>query len=205
MKNTLLLSLLSLPRRMKQFVLMVADFCAVPFLLWGALALRYDSLYPPVLPGLPYGLLLVALFSVLAFKLAGVYRAVVRAFDEKFLQVLLLAVGFIVISLFTSAAMQWISLPRSTPFTFGFFAFIWIWASRSLIRKIVRMMVPLQAPVIRVAIYGAGGAGRQLIAALRAAPEYFPVAFFDDNRSMIGTNVQGLRVYAGKDFERVHK
>lgn len=205
MKTTLLLQLFSLPRRVKQLVLIVSDFMAAPFLLWAALALRYDDLYPPILPGMQHGVLAVGVFVVLTLATAGVYRAVVRAFDEKFLQDLLFAVGMVVGCLLAAAVLQWISLPRSTPFTFGFFLFIWVWASRSLIRRIVRMLVQLHAPVKRVAIYGAGSAGRQMIAALRAAPEYFPVAFFDDGRGMAGTTVQGLRVYAGKDFERIYK
>ena len=48
-------------------------------------------------------------------------------------------------------------------------------------------------------------AGRQTFAALRAAPEYFVVGFFDDDASLVGTTVQGLRVHAGKDFARINQ
>ena len=62
MKSTVL-RMLALPRRMKQQILMVADFVALPILLWMVLALRYDTLTPPILPTLPLGGLYVAIFS----------------------------------------------------------------------------------------------------------------------------------------------
>lgn len=204
MKSTIL-RMLALPRRLKQQILMVADIVTLPILLWMVSALRFDRLDPPILPTIPFGWLYIALFGVVVLKVCGVYRAVVRAFDEKFLQDILLAVAIIVFVLFGGVILQWLPMPRSTPFTFGFFIFLWIWASRSVIRRSVRLLVQLQAPVTRVAIYGAGTAGRQTFAALRAAPEYFVVAFFDDDASLVGTNVQGLRVYAGKDFARINQ
>ncbi|MDO9178530.1 MAG: nucleoside-diphosphate sugar epimerase/dehydratase [Agitococcus sp.] len=204
MKNTLL-QMLSFPRKVKQGILVVLDLIALPILLWMVLALRYDMLNPPILPTLPLGWLFVAIFGVAVLKVCGVYRAVVRAFDEKFLQDILLAVGVIVAGLFIGVILHWLPMPRSTPFTFGFFIFLWIWASRSIIRRSVRLLFQLQVPVTRVAIYGAGSSGRQTFAALRAAPEYFVVAFFDDDASLVGTTVQGLRVYAGKDFARINQ
>ena len=204
MKSTIL-RMLALPRRMKQQILIVADLVVLPILLWMVLALRYDMLNPPILPTIPLGWLYVAIFGVAVLKVCGVYRAVVRAFDEKFLQDILLAVGVIVVMLFIGVTLQWFPMPRSTPFTFGFFIFLWVWASRSVIRRSVRLLVQLQAPVTRVAIYGAGMAGRQTFAALRAAPEYFVVGFFDDDASLVGTTVQGLRVHAGKDFARINQ
>ncbi len=205
MKKTVLW-MLALPRRVKQNILIIADLIAFPILLWMVLALRYDRLDPPMLPNIPLGWLYLAVFGVIILKVCGVYRAVVRAFDEKFLQDLLLAVGLIVGILVVGLSLELLpTLPRSTPFTFGFFVFLWIWASRSTIRRAVRLLVQLQAPVSRIAIYGAGVAGRQTFAALKAAPEYFVVAFFDDDPSLIGTSVQGLRVYAGKDFARIHQ
>lgn len=202
--KVVLKSLLALPRRSKQLVLMAADFFVFPFLLWTALALRYDTTTPPTLPGIPYGLPLIGAITVTLLLLCGVYRAVVRAFDEKFLQDLLLSVGLLVGALFIATLLRWLPMPRSTPFSFGFFVFIWVWASRSSIRRLVRMLVQLQLPVVRVAIYGAGVAGRQILSGLRASPEYLPVAFFDDGAGMAGTTVQGLRVYAGKNFAGVY-
>ncbi len=176
---------------------MLGDFLCLPVLLWAALALRYDTSSPPVFPGVPAGLLLVAALGVLSLSTAGVYRAVVRAFDENFLQQLLAGVGANVAVLSIAGSVRAMALPRSVPFIYGFLMFLWVWASRSAIRHGVRVLMRLDRPATRVAIYGAGAAGRQTLAALRAAPEYLVVAFFDDEPQLAGTRVQGIRVYPG--------
>ena len=107
-------------------------------------------------------------------------RAVIRSFEEKFLQELVWSVACIVLVLFLVASFHLLPLPRSTPFTFGFFVFLWVWGSRSAIRLLIRVFLQLQLPISRIAIYGAGVAGRQTLAALRSAPEYQVIAFFDD-------------------------
>ena len=198
--------ILALPRQIKRVVMILADVIAVPILLWCMLALRYDTLNPPFLPTIPYAFIWLSLFCVSIFYAFGIYRTVVRAFDEKFLQDVVWAVSTIVIVLISAATLNLLpTLPRSATIGFGFLVFLWLWGSRSIIRYMVRLMVQLQAPVTRVVIYGAGVAGRQTLAALRTAPEYFPVAFFDDDTSLINTNVQGLRVYAGKQFAALYK
>ena len=50
--------------------------------------------------------------------------------------------------------------------------------------------------VTRVMIYGAGRTGQQLVAALQTDDRIVPMAFIDDNPSLHGSMVGGLRVYA---------
>lgn len=203
--KVLLLRFAAFPRPVKQLLLLTADLLALPCLLWLSYALRLDSLFPSVMEGLPVWPLWIAVIGTGALATCGVYRAVVRAFDEQFLHDLITAVVVVVISLFLLGALSQAFLPRSTPFVFGFFMFLWVWITRSGIRWLVRRILRIDSGVRRVAIYGAGAAGRQLLAALRASNEYRMVAFFDDARGMAGTTVQGLRVYAGKDFAGVHE
>ena len=201
----LLLQLSALSRRGKQLVLLTSDAIALPCLFFAAYALRLDSNDFAVLPGLPYWPVWIALLGVSALYAGGVYRAVVRAFDEKFLQNVLMSVALVAGVLLAVALSRVTFLPRSIPFTYGFFMFLWVWVTRSGIRWMVRLILLEDAGVRRVAIYGAGSAGRQLLAALQASNEYKPVAFFDDGRGIVGTTVLGFRVYAGKDFAAVHE
>lgn len=203
--KTVLVGLSAIPRRTKQLVLVVADAVALPCLFWLAHALRLDTSDPSVLPGVLHWPVWIAALTVTALAVGGVYRAVVRAFDEKFLHDLIMAVTAVVVILFAVAVSRIVFLPRSVPFTFGFFMFLWVWSTRSGIRWLVRRVLLKHSGVRRVAIYGAGSAGRQLLAALRASNEYLAVAFFDDARSLAGTSVLGLRVYAGKDFAAIHE
>ncbi len=199
------LQLSALPRSAKRYILMLADLVVFPILLWLVLVLRYDTDVIPLLDEDRISLLFVSIFSVLTLKTFSVYRAVIRSFEERFLQDLFVSVAVIVTILFFIAIFHLLPLPRSTPFTFGFFVFLWVWGSRFAIRSLIRLYVQLHAPVSRIAIYGAGVSGRQTLAALRTSPEYFVVAFFDDDAGLVNTNVHGVRVYAGKDFAGLYK
>jgi FlaA1/EpsC-like NDP-sugar epimerase len=52
----------------------------------------------------------------------------------------------------------------------------------------------------RVAIYGAGSAGVQLVDALHRTGRFHPVAFVDDNDSLAGSIVAGLEVFSPSDL-----
>ncbi|WP_223669254.1 polysaccharide biosynthesis protein [Kangiella shandongensis] len=47
----------------------------------------------------------------------------------------------------------------------------------------------------RVLIYGAGSAGRQLATSLMSGGEYFPMAFIDDDKSLEGASIQGIKIF----------
>ncbi|MCC5997275.1 MAG: polysaccharide biosynthesis protein, partial [Oceanicaulis sp.] len=54
----------------------------------------------------------------------------------------------------------------------------------------------------RVLIYGAGDAGRQLLAALRERGEHAPVGFLDDDSMLHGARIGGLEVFDPADVGR---
>ena len=55
----------------------------------------------------------------------------------------------------------------------------------------------------KVAIYGAGSAGIQLASALRSSKEIKPVAFIDQNKSLEGTYLSGLKVLNPNKLENL--
>ncbi len=55
----------------------------------------------------------------------------------------------------------------------------------------------------RVAIYGAGSAGNQLVAALRMGRAMRPVAFIDDDKSIANRIIAGLKVYTPKHIQQM--
>ena len=52
-----------------------------------------------------------------------------------------------------------------------------------------------------IAVYGAGDGGRQLVSLLFSGSQYRPVAFIDDEPSMVHSTVVGLPVFSGSDPE----
>ena len=113
----------ALPRSAKRYILMLADFIVFPLLLWLALFLRLGDTSDIPSEYLS-NLLYISVFCVVSLKAFSVYRAVVRSFEEKFLQDLVWSVGSIVLVLFLVASFHLLPLPRSAPFTFGFFVFL---------------------------------------------------------------------------------
>ena len=55
----------------------------------------------------------------------------------------------------------------------------------------------------RVAIYGAGAAGNQLVAALRMGRLMRPVAFIDDDDSIADRIISGLQVFKAENIQKM--
>jgi FlaA1/EpsC-like NDP-sugar epimerase len=70
------------------------------------------------------------------------------------------------------------------------FARYWLFGTNSL-RRIPRR---------RVLIYGAGSAGRQLAGAIAQSADMAVVGYFDDNPALIGSVLDGCRIYAPADM-----
>lgn len=201
-----------LGRRQKQVVLVVADLLAIPTVLWVTWSQLAGYWWLPISGGLEM-LLLATGASVTCMALTGVYRAVVRAFDENFLRALLLGIGLYSMALVLALTVLPIARqPFSAAFLSTVFSssliFFWIWGSRTAIRAMIQRswwMGPSPVPVV---VYGAGAAGRQLLAALRREVAYKPVAFLDDDANLHGSVIGGLPVRRWSDarqlFER-HK
>ncbi|MDZ4297742.1 MAG: nucleoside-diphosphate sugar epimerase/dehydratase [Moraxellaceae bacterium] len=196
MKQFLLL-LQSAPRRVKQLVLLLADASALPVLLMLAWSLRLDTVLLPSADN-AFVFITATWLGLLCLVGAGVYRTVVRAFDEHFLRSLMLAIIVYSVTLFSVATIApQFNLPRSTALVSGFFLFIWVWATRSIIRATLMRMLGLNLHKKSLLIYGAGSAGRQFVAAALRAPDFRPIAFLDDSQELIGTTINGLPVFAG--------
>jgi Predicted nucleoside-diphosphate sugar epimerases len=73
--------------------------------------------------------------------------------------------------------------------------FAWVWFSRSAIRFIVRASLQTNMPKRKIVIYGAGYAGQQIAAMLNRSDEHFPLFFIDDDESLTGQIIGGLKVY----------
>ncbi|EIK51938.1 nucleotide sugar epimerase/dehydratase WbpM [Stutzerimonas stutzeri TS44] len=55
----------------------------------------------------------------------------------------------------------------------------------------------------KVAVYGAGAAGNQLVAALRMGRAMRPVAFIDDDSNLYNRTIAGVRVYSPKHIQQM--
>ena len=202
MKSTII-QLVESPRWSKLVFLILLDFCIFPVLIWLCYALRQFDLGADVVPNIAFGSLWVSGIAVLSLLLCGVYRFIVRTYNEVFMVKLGLATLLSVVGLYALAYFSHAFIPTSIPLMFGFFMFAWVWFSRGFIRFLVHSYLHADIHKKRVAIYGAGYAGQQVVAALSRSDEHLPLFFIDDATSLSGQILGGLQVYDAKTALKV--
>lgn len=193
--KSIVIPLIESPRAAKLAFLVILDFCVFPVLIWLCYAIRQFDLGAEVVPNIPFGSLWVSAIAVILLFVFGVYRFIVRTYNEVFMVKLGLATFLAVAGLYALAYLTDAFIPTSIPLMFGFMMFAWVWFSRGIIRFIVRSYVQAGIPKKRIAIYGAGNAGQQVAATLNRSNEHLPIFFIDDNPSLSGHNIGGIDVY----------
>lgn len=188
----------SLSRVRKRQVMLIADVIFIPLALWCAITLRLGTIdhrsYSHV------WLYAAALISALPiFARFGLYRAVIRYLDGRVLVAVTVGVTASVLLLaVTNVFLVQEAVPKAALIIYWALALIYVGGSRFVVRAIMNYRRPVGGN--RVAVYGAGSAGTQLVLALRQAGRYHPVAFIDDNESLRGSIVSGIEVFAQHDL-----
>ena len=193
--KSVILPLVTSPRYAKQLFLILLDFLVFPVLIWLSYALREFNLGAEVVPNISFGSLWVSVLAITMLLICGTYHFIVRTFNEVFFTRLAIATGLTVLGLFGLAYCTEAFIPTSIPLMFGFFMFSWVWFSRGAIRFIVRACLQTDIPKRKIVIYGAGYAGQQIAAMLNRSDEHFPLFFIDDEQSLSGQIIGGLKVY----------
>lgn len=189
-------SIASLPRRQKQIVLVLMDICVLPLMMWLAYAIRLARPNVQVMQGLDAWYIYVGVVCILIFALLGIYRAIVRSFNEDYLLRILIGTFIQIVALYTIKKLNVAFIPMSIPLMYGFMLFSYMWWSRAVIRYATLKTFAKKQSRKRVAIYGAGLAGQQIAAALNRSDDYLPVCFIDDKHSLQGQSLSGLKIYA---------
>src|SRR5438045_1545018 len=187
-------ALLALPRETKRLIMATADAVAIPTALWAALALKFDRLDPALDRTFAYFLVAVA-SALFFFSVFGLYRAVIRFVGPKAMITVTAGVSLSVLVLAGFdrflASQQ---IPLSAFGIYGAFALLYVGGSRFVARALF-LHTGNGKPVARVAIYGAGDAGARVSSVLLGGPDFEPVAFIDDKRSLQGSIINGIQVY----------
>lgn len=209
--------LLSLPRRRKRILQVSTDCLLVWVSLWMAFIVRL-GIDEMVNPFTQHFWLFVSapIVSIPLFIRFGMYRAVMRYFGNDALIAIIKAVTLS--SLILGIVVYWYSnhqyvVPRSIIFNYWWLSLIMVGGLRLAMRQYFLgdwfaavQHVPFtnrNDGLPRVAIYGAGAAGNQLVAALRMGRAMRPVAFIDDDKSIVDRVISGLQVYKPKHIQRM--
>jgi len=209
--------LVSLPRRQKRLIQVAMDVVLVWSALWLAFVVRLgDSKAVEPLAGHAWLFALAPVIAIPLFVRFGMYRAVMRYFGND----ALLAIGKAVTlsALVLALAVYWYQgapklVPRSMVLNYWWLSLVLLGGLRLLMRQYfmgdwfsVEQPSRLQGRergLPKVAIYGAGAAGNQLVAALRLGRAMRPVAFIDDDSGIANRSIAGLRVYTSKHIQQM--
>ncbi|KRP57108.1 membrane protein [Pseudomonas synxantha] len=215
--NRLRTWLLKLPRHKKRLIQVVADVVLVFLALWMAFVVRLgiDEMINPLKMHL-WLFLAAPVVAIPLFIRFGMYRAVMRYFGNDALVAIIKAVSLS--SLILGVVVYWYSnhqnvVPRSIIFNYWWLSLIMVGGLRLTMRQYflgdwfaAAQHVPFTSRedgLPRVAIYGAGAAGNQLVAALRMGRVMRPVAFIDDDTTISDRVISGLQVYKPKHIQRM--
>ncbi len=196
-------AVLALPRKTKRLIMATADAVAIPAALWAALALKFDRLDPSLDRTFAY--FLVAIISALFFfSVFGLYRAIIRFMGPR---AMLTVIAGVSLSVLVLAAFDRCIASQQIPLSaFGIYwalALLWVGGSRFVARYLFLRRSGAKGTAARVAIYGAGDAGARVCSALLGGPDFEPVAFIDDKKSLQGSNINGIVVYASESLQEL--
>jgi FlaA1/EpsC-like NDP-sugar epimerase len=188
---------IELPRPAKRVISICADVLMMPIALWAAMSLKAG--YP--LLSLAHWLtdwqayVAVVAVSIPAFVRLGLYRAVIRYLGHQavFAVAFAVALSGVVLGIlgmvFGLRALSW-----SVVAIYSCLALLYVAGSRFVVRYYL-LTRHIQPTVARVAIYGAGEAGARLSTMLSTTRAFDPLVFIDDNRSLHGRMVNGIKVH----------
>lgn len=209
--------LLALPRRYKRLLQVFTDVVLVWLALWFAFVVRLGLDHPIEPLGVHRWLFIAApLIAVPLFIRFGMYRAVMRYVGKEVLVAIAKAVS--ISALLFALVIYWFDdgsalVPRSLVFNYWWVSIIMLGGLRLLMRQyflgdwlesVGEMPFIKQSDHLpRVAIYGAGSSGNQLVAALRMGKSMRPVAFIDDDDNIATRTIAGLKVYKPKHIQQM--
>ena len=184
-----------LPRFARALLVLITDLVLIPFALFAALIMRLNDLLPLQFMERSLPLLGVLLLAYpIIFYAFQLHRLKLSGFDVSAITKTGFAVFVLSLFGFTFNILLSLGAPRTVPIIFMLTFVMLVLGNRLIAIYFIRNVINAESTRLPVAIFGAGQAGVQLVLALKQSTEYRPVALVDDNRSLHGLVVEGLRV-----------
>jgi FlaA1/EpsC-like NDP-sugar epimerase len=170
----------------------VSDAAAMPAALLLALTLKHGSL-DAALSASAWLYVAAALVTAGSLAFFGAYHAVFRfiSMSVLFRSALAVLTASVLIGAFNFALVVR-PVESHSIVIFSALALLYIVGSRAVAREWLYFR---RGQKQRIAIYGAGVAGAQLVRALRTSGEHVPLAFIDSDPALTDRMIAGIRVY----------
>jgi len=195
--------ILARTRAEKRLLLLVIDILLIPLVLWVSLSLNSNN---PLLSNEANWLIFaLAIFvAIPIFMKLGMYRAVLKYFRSQAIISIVFATAlssFVWVGLLSLFDIADISASVALVYWLGSFTIItitrlsaqhWLYAEHSH-----------KSSGKRVLIYGAGTAGTHLATVVKSDPSFSLIGFIDDDNSLKGWSILGLKVFSSLELERI--
>ena len=193
-----------LPRWGKQALMVAWDASSAVVCLWAAFALRLGTAELPTTVSL-WEVMAAGIIVPPIFWAFGLYREITRYIGPRYAWLLLQAcvtVSAILLLLTIVAPGRGVGIPRTAPLIGGILLVGATGGARLMVRRFLRISVRTRH---RLAILGASDVGAGLAAAIGHDRLSVVVAFFDDNLSLAGGSMRGVRIYPTSAFDAVRE
>ena len=137
--------------------------------------------------------------SLIGLYYSGVYRAIWRFTSWNIMKSIALWILISAVLMLFLISLLGLQVPRSVPFIYFSISVIAIGCVKLFTASLYQIDSRQNAK--KVAIFGAGAAGRQLRNALQYSHQYNPVTFIDDDDNLAGSEIAGLRVLSFDEFK----
>jgi FlaA1/EpsC-like NDP-sugar epimerase len=194
---------LAWPRYVKRAAFMIVDAILCLLSVWLSFYLRIGEIYTLINPILFAAFVSVALLIPL-FTALDIYRVIFRYSGFSSMLNILKAMtiyGFVYASIFTVIGYE--AVPRTVGLIQPIVLFVLVAGLRVLPRIWLQSAYFAVDDIPRALIYGAGSAGRQLIAALKTSEEVALVGLLDDDDRLHGNVLDGLKIFNPAEVMKV--
>jgi len=183
--------------------LLLLDSILLPLALATSVLLRLGGDWDHRLDPFIWIFIALPIWTIPIFISLGLYKAVIKYFDEKIVVIVLLGVSLsILILTFVTKIASIHAFPKTAIIIFWVVALAYIGGTRLVLRGLSRKLNTQIKNKINVAIYGAGSAGVQLCLSLQTGHEYNPVVLFDDDETTWGSTIRGITIYRPRELAK---
>ncbi|MBE8189933.1 MAG: polysaccharide biosynthesis protein [Candidatus Thioglobus sp.] len=199
----MLQKLLNISRVNKQLIMILLDSFMLISILLAAFSVRLGYWYFPQ-SDLIWTIFGAPIIAVVIFIRFGLYHLVIRYIGFKALWSVVQAVSLYSLIWGIIGFMAAVDgIPRSVILINWLLAIVAISGSRMAASWLLAGRAGKFSKQKRVAIYGAGEAGRQLLVALQQSYEYQPLFFIDDSTALHKQIINGVKVQSPKSIENL--
>ncbi len=190
--------LLSIPTQYKLLLIVLTDILISFVSLILSSYFIYGILFNYIFINI--NLILICLSFIIFFYFFGIYKKINRYFSLSDFKVIFYATALY--ALFILLVLLNFNINNELIYVYIIIFLTIILLSRIGVLTLVQnSMISRQRK--KIIIYGTGDSAYQTLQSIRNYPDYQTIAFVDNNKNMIGRNINGIKVYSHKSIEDV--